>query len=194
VEKEELKSENAWAHEVDILHHTSPFGTTLFIKFNETCMVTWVMRVRRLIWVAYVDGWSRKETVALSWENVNTGHLSFLCESSYILCCYWSRSTFIKYQTECDVWGRGLRLLITYWDLSSAKVQTVWNKWVRPCSHENRAPAMPRETRNRASFAANDLNKLRPDLQNILRQCYDYLTIMPKLRWTFDGRQIYKTS
>ena len=33
-----------------------------------------------------------------------------------------------------------------------------------------------------------------PDLQNILRQTYDYLTIMPKLRSTYDVRLIYKTS
>jgi len=33
-----------------------------------------------------------------------------------------------------------------------------------------------------------------PDLQNILRQSYDYLTIMPKLRSTYDGRLRYKTS
>jgi len=32
---------------------------------------------------------------------------------------------------------------------------------------------------------------LGPDLQNILRQSYDYLTIMPKLRSTHDGRLIY---
>ena len=31
-----------------------------------------------------------------------------------------------------------------------------------------------------------------PDLQNILRQSYDYLTIMQKLRSTYDGRLIYK--
>ena len=31
-----------------------------------------------------------------------------------------------------------------------------------------------------------------PDLQNIVRQSYDYLTIMPKLRSTYDGRLIYK--
>ena len=29
--------------------------------------------------------------------------------------------------------------------------------------------------------------KQGPDLQNILRQSYDYLTIMPKLRSTYDG-------
>jgi len=29
-----------------------------------------------------------------------------------------------------------------------------------------------------------------PDLQNILRQSYDYLTIMPKLRSIYDGRII----
>ena len=34
----------------------------------------------------------------------------------------------------------------------------------------------------------------KPDLQNILRQSYDYLTIMPKLRSTYDGRLTYKTS
>ena len=33
-----------------------------------------------------------------------------------------------------------------------------------------------------------------PDLQNILRQTYDCLTIMPKLRSTYDVRLIYKTS
>jgi len=33
-----------------------------------------------------------------------------------------------------------------------------------------------------------------PDLQNILRQSYDYLTIMPNLRSTYDGRLIYKTA
>ena len=33
-----------------------------------------------------------------------------------------------------------------------------------------------------------------PDFQNILRQSYDYLSIMPKLRSTYDGRLIYKTS
>jgi len=32
------------------------------------------------------------------------------------------------------------------------------------------------------------------DLQNILRQSYDYLMIMTKLRWTYDGRLLYKTS
>ena len=32
---------------------------------------------------------------------------------------------------------------------------------------------------------------LGPDLQNISRQSYDYLTIMPKLRSTYDGRLIY---
>jgi len=36
---------------------------------------------------------------------------------------------------------------------------------------------------------------LGPDFQNILRQYYDYLTIMPKLRLTtYDERLIYKTS
>jgi len=35
---------------------------------------------------------------------------------------------------------------------------------------------------------------LGPDLQNILRQCYDYLMIMPKLRSTYDWRLIYQTS
>jgi len=33
-----------------------------------------------------------------------------------------------------------------------------------------------------------------PGLQNILRQSYDYLTIMPKLRSTYDGRLVCKPS
>jgi len=35
---------------------------------------------------------------------------------------------------------------------------------------------------------------LGPDLQNILRQSCDYLTIVPNIRSTYDGRLIYKTS
>jgi len=38
------------------------------------------------------------------------------------------------------------------------------------------------------------VDELGPDLQNILRQSYDYLTIIPKLRSTYDGHLIYKTS
>ena len=34
----------------------------------------------------------------------------------------------------------------------------------------------------------------RPDLQNVFRQSYDRLTIMRKLRSTYDGRLIYRTS
>jgi len=37
-------------------------------------------------------------------------------------------------------------------------------------------------------------NDLVPGLQNILQQSYDYLTIMPKLRSTYDGRLTYETS
>ena len=33
-----------------------------------------------------------------------------------------------------------------------------------------------------------------PDLRNVLRQSYDYLATMPKLRSTYDGRLIYQTS
>ena len=36
--------------------------------------------------------------------------------------------------------------------------------------------------------------KQEPDLQNILRRSYDYLTIMLKLRSICDGRLIYKTA
>jgi len=38
------------------------------------------------------------------------------------------------------------------------------------------------------------LRQLGPNLQNILRQSYDNLTIMPKLRSTYDERLIYKTA
>ena len=37
------------------------------------------------------------------------------------------------------------------------------------------------------------LTPLGPDLQKISRQSYDYLTIMPKLRSTYDGRLVYDT-
>jgi len=39
----------------------------------------------------------------------------------------------------------------------------------------------------------NTVENQGPDLQNILRQSYDYLTMMPKLRSTYDGRLICRT-
>jgi len=47
---------------------------------------------------------------------------------------------------------------------------------------------------HRATAIGNMHKKLSPDLQNILRQSYDYLKLMRKLRSTYDGRLIYKTS
>ena len=44
------------------------------------------------------------------------------------------------------------------------------------------------------SYNLQSQKNLGPDLQNILRQFYHYLTIMPKLRSTYDGRLIYNTS
>jgi len=46
---------------------------------------------------------------------------------------------------------------------------------------------------NGLKHALVHITNLGPDLQNILRQSYDHLTIMPKLRSTYDGRLIYKT-
>ena len=43
------------------------------------------------------------------------------------------------------------------------------------------------------AVAINVFGLQRPDLQIILRHFYDYLTIMPKLRSTYDERLIYKT-
>jgi len=45
-----------------------------------------------------------------------------------------------------------------------------------------------------AASPADLLLNLRPDLQNILRLSHDYLTIMPKLRSTYDERLLYITS
>ena len=47
---------------------------------------------------------------------------------------------------------------------------------------------------NRKSTDWLQVTHLGPDLQNILRQSYDYLKIMQKLRSTYDGRLIFKTS
>ena len=52
----------------------------------------------------------------------------------------------------------------------------------------------PRSGTTRVSRYQKAKTNLGPDLQNILRQSYDYLTIMPKLRSTYDRRLIYKTS
>jgi len=43
------------------------------------------------------------------------------------------------------------------------------------------------------AVAVNVFGLQRPDLQIILRHSYDDLTIMPKLRSTYDERLIYKT-
>ena len=45
-----------------------------------------------------------------------------------------------------------------------------------------------------AAMLQVEISRLGPNLQNILRQSYDFRTIMPKLRSTYDGRLIYKTS
>jgi len=48
-------------------------------------------------------------------------------------------------------------------------------------------------TRRDRTFVPPSPGHLGPDLQNILRQSYDYLTIMRKLRSICDGRLIYQT-
>ena len=45
-----------------------------------------------------------------------------------------------------------------------------------------------------AAMLQVEISRLGPNLQNILRQSYDFLTIMPMLRSTYDGRLIYKGS
>ena len=67
---------------------------------------------------------------------------------------------------------------------SVTQLRTLWwrIRWLKQCSLEIAASVI-------------DIGvSLGTDLQNILRQSYDYLTIMPKLRSTYDGRLIYKTS
>jgi len=65
-----------------------------------------------------------------------------------------------------------------------------------PASPAERLPHVPSSF---GSYSQRHLGRLiktnmgpGPDLQNILRQSYDYLTIIPKLRSTYDGRLIYK--
>ena len=45
-----------------------------------------------------------------------------------------------------------------------------------------------------AAMLQVEISRLGPNLQNILRQSYDFLTIVPLLRSTYDGRLFYKTS
>ena len=60
---------------------------------------------------------------------------------------------------------------------------------------ETRTLVLPLTTSDRMlSGPAHAIGELGPDLQNILRRSYDYLTIMPKLRWSYGGRLIRKTS
>jgi len=67
-------------------------------------------------------------------------------------------------------------------DASQAIFEPPPENWRRP-------PGRPRTT-----WMKNIRDDLGPDLQNILRQSYDRLTIMPKLPSTYDGRLINKTS
>ena len=46
----------------------------------------------------------------------------------------------------------------------------------------------------RLRSAEETIHTWGPILQNILRRSYDYLTITPQLRSTYDGRLIYKTA
>ena len=54
------------------------------------------------------------------------------------------------------------------------------------CRRDLRRPSLRLPHHNITSALTNQ----RPDLQNILRQSYDCLTIMPKSRSTYDGRLI----
>ena len=45
-----------------------------------------------------------------------------------------------------------------------------------------------------AALLLVEISRLGSNLQNILRQSYDFLTIMPMLRSTNNGRLIYTTS
>ena len=55
-------------------------------------------------------------------------------------------------------------------------------------------PLMHKAVALQEQVAVSGKNDLAPDLQNILRQSYDYLTIIPKLRSTYGRRLIYKTA
>ena len=63
---------------------------------------------------------------------------------------------------------------------------------MRPPTHPY-ARTHGRTDRKHNAAAATGIN-MWPDVQNILRQSHDYLTTMPKLRSTYDGRLIYKTA
>jgi len=57
------------------------------------------------------------------------------------------------------------------------------------------AKTMENERRLKQEAAASLYCSHRwPDLQNVLRQSCDYLTIMPELRSTNDGRLMFKIS
>jgi len=60
-----------------------------------------------------------------------------------------------------------------------------------PAASTSRYSHLPTYQLPSPHLPANSL--LRPDLRNIVR-CYDYLVIMTKIRSTYDGRLIYKTS
>jgi len=60
-------------------------------------------------------------------------------------------------------------------------------------SHTRREPhSVPAGPNFWRTFIGHSFVDLELDLQNIFQQSYDYLTIMPKLRSTYDGRLIYE--
>ena len=102
-----------------------------------------------------------------------------------------------------------IHLLLTYFtelwrglcSLRSARLRITWStQWVvrargttshwRCCTC---SCATWTESTPTSRQPCSSTTRLAPSLQNILRQSYDYLTIMPKLRSTYDGRLIYNT-
>ena len=71
---------------------------------------------------------------------------------------------------------------------SGLQVDSTWRRTVRGV-HAQRRDVIQLARGHVATAAV-----LQPSLQNISQRSYDYLAIMPKLRSTYDGRVIYKTS
>ena len=75
-------------------------------------------------------------------------------------------------------------------DLWASGVDPAPDAKQKDCPPPNKTDWMRRCGSNVAINSNQQHNVLRSDLQNILRQSYDYLTIMPKMRSTYDERLI----
>jgi len=113
--------------------------------------------------------------------------------SRCIVCCI-NRAGVLCFIVDCDVWWSCVNCSCSIWLYLT--LSTTCFSTLSQARRYRQLLALTEHYITIATFMWRPfLNQnLGPDLQNILQQSYDCLTIMPKLRSTYDRRLIHKTS